>query len=272
MRLFTILITLPAWLNAQSFNELGVGVGQGFYFGDLNPSSWGYNQEQKPAFSAFFRKNLNGRWAYSVIGEYAPISAQDADSENPFQLQRNLSFANNLFSASGGIEFNFLEFEPFKLRSIFHEPQTFTPFLGIGLGVLYHNPKTTLDGNIYELRPIQTEGENYSPVTMHIPIWMGIKFKVADRLMATMDVAFHSTFTDYLDDVSTRYPSNPDDLSDLARDLSDRSIEQVGRDGTNWGTQRGDSGNRDWYITSMVKLSYILNPNPTRCYFNQDKR
>ncbi len=272
-RILSALTILISIANAQAYTDLGVGIGYSYYLGDINPSSVFYNENEKLSFQAILRTSPTQRWSYTLVGKYSQFSANDLNSENSFQLQRNLSFFNEIVSLSANIEFNFMPFEPFYNYSIFYEPKRFTPYLHLGLGGFYHNPKTVFEGNEYELRPLETEGESYSKYAIHIPFGFGFKYKLSERLLSSIHWTWNMTSTDYIDDVSTRYPNDPTEMSVLSRRLSDRSIEQIGNDGTNWGTQRGNSVNNDWFAGVFVNFSYILQKNPARCHFDQiDKK
>jgi len=274
MRKILALFCALLFLNdttAQNHWEVGPFGGVSYYIGDLNPERHFPSSHTYLASGFFVRKNLNSRWAIKGGVNVGQISADDADSKDDFQLQRNLSFFSNLYEANTTLEFNFLPFNPFIPPSGFRMPSFFTPYVFIGIGVFRYNPRTTLGDNIYDLHKIQTEGQAYVLTQFAMPFGAGFKFKISERILLTLEWGIRRTFTDYLDDVSKSYPSNPDDLSQLAKKLSDKSLIQQGGDGTNWGTQRGNSKTTDWYSFSGITLTINLNKNPSRCYFGQDK-
>jgi len=57
--------------------------------------------------------------------------------------------------------------------------------------------------NLTELR---TEDEAYETTVGNIPIGLGFKWRLGDRLSLNFETLWHYTFTDYLDDVSGVYP------------------------------------------------------------------
>ena len=194
-----------------------------------------------------------------MSGNYARISAYDSDSDNSFQLARNLSFRSDIFEGIAQFEFNFL---PYEHGSRDH---FFTPYLFGGLGVTFFNPKAELDGVWHDLQPLGTEGQpiggEYNRVTMGIVFGAGIKFDISYRWSINVELSARSLFTDYLDDVSTEYP-NAVELQalrgDLAAMLSDRSLEVRNEAIGEPGRQRGTSSTNDGYAFLSVGLVYYI--------------
>jgi hypothetical protein len=78
------------------------------------------------------------------------------------------------------------------------------------------------------------------------------------------------TFTDYLDDVSYRYPNQAQMViinGQLASELSDPSMGGTVGGSTLSGYQRGTSNNLDWYSFFNVSLVFKFN-DPSICYMN----
>lgn len=266
--LFSI-ITINVY--SQRYFEIGAFGGISYYNGDLNPSQHLKPSNNHLAVGLIARQVLNSRWALRGSFNIGNLSGSDAESNDPFQQQRNLSFYTRIYELSAGIEFNFRKFNPFNPPSAFRQADMFTPFVFIGIGGFYFNPKTELDGNEYELQPLKTEGEEYSRIGVSIPFGVGCKLRVSQRTLVSFEYGLRQTFTDYIDDVSSVYPENPNELNQTTRKLSDRSVMQQGSDGSNWGTQRGNSKTTDWYSFVGVTLTFNLTVNPHRCHFNQDK-
>lgn len=252
---------------AQPNNEIVFGAGAGYYIGDLNPRRHLPLDFIKPAFGFSFRQNTNPRVSWNFGLNYIQVEANDALSDDPWRQNRNLSFQSDIIELSTRIEFNFLDFDLFK------KDRTFSPYVFVGLGIFYFNPVGELNGNLYELQPLTTEGQvvPYNRTQLSIPFGTGVKFRVAKRVNAAVEWNMRKLFTDYLDDVSTVYPSDPSVLSTVALGLSNKAIEQNGLDGTNWGSQRGDSKSNDWFGVIGVTLSFRLTKNPHECYFNPMK-
>jgi len=237
--------------NAQKGWEVGGWLGTSFYNGDLNNT---INLRSPGLAGGLLGKyNYNSRVAWRASFNYGRISADDAKSNNNFQRNRNLSFYSDIVDFTTGIEFNFLE----HVRG--SEFKTYTPFVVAGFSVFHFNPKTELNGEVYQLRNYGTEGqdigEEYFTINAGLMIGGGFKWDISDELTLTAEFTTRRVFTDYLDDVSTVYP----DFNRLtvirgeeAVALSNRSlVDGIGVEGR----QRGNSKSKDSYTFISLSLT-----------------
>jgi hypothetical protein len=243
--------------------EYGFAVGLGHYFGDLNTNM----QINRPKFSGslFFRKQFNNYIGVRITGGYAFLGYSDTYSSNPTEKQRNLSFNSNVWELSVSGDFNFFKFIPG------FEQYRYTPYISLGVGVMSFDPYAYLNGEKYLLRPLGTEGQGsslyperipYSPIAITIPFGVGVKYALSDRMNIYGEAVYHFTRTDYLDDVSATYapdafPALPDGSPSTAFLLQDRSYETGSSIGIK-GRQRGNSLQKDAYLTLQVGLSFNL--------------
>ncbi|HVF81819.1 MAG TPA: DUF6089 family protein, partial [Flavisolibacter sp.] len=271
--LAAVLLCLPMTLLAQNQNsyvqegEFGIGVGAGHYFGDLN-TRVGLNRP-KIAAGLFFRKNFGNYIAVRLAGNFAQLGYSDAyNTKNEFMRRRNLSFNTKVWELALQGDFNFYRFMP-------GEPDfRFTPYITFGVSAFSYDPYAYLKGDKYFLRPLGTEGQGsadstlanrkpYSTMALAIPFGVGVKYALNDRINIGFEVVHRFANTDYLDDVSTTYPGaasfppNPDGSPSPAFLLSDRSYE-TGTPIGNKNQQRGNSQNKDQFVTAMFYLSFNL--------------
>lgn len=260
--LFTVLICTCVSSLAQKSGqrdwEIGASAGVSWYNGDMNPNVFFGRNYMSNAYGLHFRKNLNKRFALKAQFNYGTLKASDELSTSSFQQNRNLSFTTPIYELATTIEFNFFEFDPLINR------QRISPYTFIGLGTFRFNPSTEVEGSVYELQPLATEGKRYLKTGISLPFGMGAKWAITDRIIANAEWGLRRTFTDYLDDVSDEYP-RAGELSGLSENLSDRSLAQNGPDGTNWGTQRGNAQTTDWYSFVTAGLSIRLGPKKGSC-------
>ncbi len=263
---FVLLVFLiSAVTSIAQVREYGFWGGMSHSFGDIN-----YNmnsvQFAKPAAGLFYRHNKDSRIAYYFGIAYGSTAGEDAIAADTFRLTRNLSFKTNLFEASTRIELNFLELN--RLR----REDWFSPFLFIGVGALYFNPKAYYDGSWIELQPLGTEGQQFAELTGNdpyhrlqviIPVGGGFKFAIGKNLTIGLEASWNKLFTDYLDDVSNTYV-DPAILASGAEGetvvaLADRSVEllDVQPLGVN-GKQRGDPNHDDSYMHAGLFISYTF--------------
>ena len=250
--------------------EFGLTVGASHYFGDLNTRA--AIDHPKAVLGLFFRKQFGNYVGMRISAHYAQLGYSDTYSKNDYQRTRNLSFNTNIWELAVQGDFNFFKFIP-------GDPEHYyTPYITLGLGVFSFDPYAYLGGNKVFLRPLGTEGQNigykgrkpYGTMAICIPLGVGIKYNLSEKVNLSFEVTQRFTTTDYLDDVSTtfvginKFPTLPNGMFSTAALLQDRSNEIVPNNllGVE-GRQRGWSKQNDQYIIAEIGLS--LNISTTRC-------
>lgn len=194
-----------------------------------------------------------------VAGSY-----RGADSLSAINKQRNLHFKSPLYGAD-----LLMMVEPFKdSRNKFFRKSHISPYLVYGVGGFYMNPQALYQGRWVELQPLGTEGQQlpqnlansypkpYKLLQFSLPIGGGISYYATPYLSINADFIYHFTFTDYMDDVGSKfYPSalamqtyNP-----VAAALSNRTGSLVSES-----LARGNPSKRDGYLVPSLTLSYHL--------------
>jgi hypothetical protein len=245
--------------------EFGIGLGAAHYFGDLNTRA--HLNRPKIAAAVFFRKNFGNYIAARLTASFAQLGYSDQyNTHNQYMYTRNLSFNSKVWELSLQGDFNFFRFMP-------GEPEfSFTPYITLGVGVFNYDPYAYLQGEKYLLRTLGTEGQGsplypdrkqYSSMAISIPFGGGFKYAFNERMNIGFEILHRFTNTDYLDDVSKTYvdpaafPPNPDGSTSVALLLSDRSYE-IGEPIGIPGRQRGNSKQKDQFVTAMVHLTFNL--------------
>ena len=243
--------------NAQKGYEVGGWVGLSHYFGDINPN-FGLDRLGFGA-GVIGRYNFNNRISVRISGNYGRVSGYDSDSNNQFQLARNLSFRSDIIEGIAQMEFNFL---PYIHGS---GDQFFTPYLFGGLGFTHFTSKADFNDEWVPLQPLGTEGQpiggEYNKGVMSLVFGAGLKLDISHVWSLNFELSARSLFTDYLDDVSKTYP-NPIEIQalrgDLAAMLSDRSGEVVAEPIGEQGRQRGTRSTNDGYAFLSIGLVYYI--------------
>lgn len=253
----------------ETSREFGLMVGTAYYIGDINPYQHFGGTLQLGA-GAMYRENLDRRWSIKGQFFYGTVEASDAQSNDLWQQNRNLSFRNEIMEGSVTIELNYNDYQIGNSRS------PFSPYLFLGLGYYSHKPQAFYQGRWYELQPLgtegqgTTEGENFYKLRgLAIPFGLGLKANVFSVVAVSLEWGMRKTYTDYLDDVSTTYVSQAvlaDENGVLSAVLSDRSLGFEGDLTSNEGMQRGDPGRRDWYNFTTFTVSIRLGKAPTSCW------
>lgn len=277
--IFTAVFSLSLLLAADSFGqwesirqegEIGVSAGAAHYFGDLNTK--GRINRPKPVIGVFFRKQFGNYIGLRVAAHFTNLGYSDIyNTHNEYQRRRNLSFNSNVFELALMGDFNFFKFVP-------GDPDySFTPYVTFGAGIFSYDPYAFLGGQKYFLRQLGTEGQGsaaypdrkpYNTMALAIPLGVGAKYALNDRMNVGVEVAYRFTNTDYLDDVSQTYvgadkfPPLPDGNPSVAQLLQDRSYETgevIGLEGR----QRGYPKQRDHYV--FAELTFSFNLTSYRC-------
>ncbi|MEO6541442.1 MAG: DUF6089 family protein [Ferruginibacter sp.] len=198
-----------------------------------------------------------------LSAHYAQLGYSDTYSKNEYQQIRNLSFNTNIWEVALQGDFNFFKFIP-------NDPSySFTPYITLGVGVFTYDPYAYTNGQKEFLRPLGTEGQliaykgrkPYSTLALCIPLGVGFKYNLSEKMNFSFEVGHRFTSTDYLDDVSTTYVGQ-DKFPQLstARLLQDRSVELDPDNplGRIEGRQRGWSKQRDQYIIAEIGITYNI--------------
>lgn len=257
-----MLLLLPALANAQYW-EAGAFAGLSNYVGDLSANSQTiYMQNTGFSGAVFARYNINDLSAVRLALGYAGLSGTDALADSEAIRTRNLSFSSDVIELALTGELNLPGYQPYNLN------QPLSPYLFAGISAFYHNPTANFGGENIRLRPLGTEGQGlqdrpapYSSIAFAIPMGLGVKYAVTDRLNIGIEFGARMTFTDYLDDVSGTYLSYPELLAGngpLAAALGNRSGELLGGEPVivPTGTPRGDNRARDWFFNAGLSISY----------------
>jgi hypothetical protein len=255
-KIFVFALFIPIGLQAQlSLNQFHLNLFGGFsnYSGDLQSKRFTLDQSYG-AFGIGAQYDLTSH--FSVLSGFNLGKVGAADKFNKIDLvSRNLSFQSKIFEWNAMVEYNIFDLNEHR----------FTPYVFAGMAVYHFNPYAydTLGNKVY-LRPLSTEGEGferkeYSLTQLAIPFGAGIKLRVTSNVVLSYEIGFRKLFTDYLDDVSTRYVDEATLLAargPLAVEMAYRGNElKNGGSYPAGNTLRGNSKYNDWYYFSGIKVS-----------------
>lgn len=291
MRKYILLafITLAPICSFSQYNwDFGIGIGAANPLGDMGGkeltrrdfvSDLKFKQTQL-AGKVFARYKIGRMFTIKAGVDYACLRGADSLTTNPARHYRNLSFRNQTFNMNAMCQFNF--YEETDLGNTYRYKDSFKAFIGLGVGALYHNPKAFYQGSWVELRPLMTEGYAYKKFTVAIPAEIGFNFTINKNYRIGWNFTWVTTFTDYLDDVSSNYADPSTFSNPLSIALADRTNHAAANAygasltpsepgwGNNFGygtsivegkphfNKRGDSSHNDSYLTSTIELSYVL--------------
>lgn len=298
---FFILIILLVNNTAygQKFNKMGAvgfSVGTSNFMGDLGGSrnigrSFIYDldiQATRPALSVFYKYHLNPFLSFKGELSFTQLMGDDAFTKAEFfedrsypRRYRNLNFRSPIISLGVMAELTLYNYEPGNIDNF-----KVAPFVGVGGGMFWFDPRTDdpLNGERVRLQPLGTEGQGldgfrskYSLIQPQILGSAGIKFNAGPMLAMTIEVIYHQTFTDYIDDVSQKFVDpaiffanyDPTTAALVAR-LHNRSGE-LGLPPdpaltviTRPGEIRGDESDRDQFFRVQASFMVLLGVKKAR--------
>ena len=242
--------------------SIGVYSGLMNYQGDLQPSSFTFNQSN-PFVSLFVRQPLTGHVSLKAGVGLGKVQGDDKFNRDYLQ-KRNLSFYSSIKEAYAGLEVTVL---PASSNNI-------VPYFFAGISVFHYNPYTYLNGEKVYLKPLSTEGQGladyperkpYSLTQASLAGSFGLRYTVSDEINLNVEFSQRKTFTDYIDDVSSSYA----DRQKLLAARGERAVALAFRsnelDRSNeyplHGEQRGTPAEKDWYymmgISAEIKMNTI---------------
>lgn len=239
---------------SKKYISFGGGVGMTNYFGDLSPRSRRGSSELKYTrtyFTGFYLQRIHPHitirgaltWMRLRGDDYSVSKISKPNSTEEGRFIRNLSFRNDVFEVSGVGVFELFPTDRGYLRRNF-----LNPYGVLGLSLFYHNPKAktpVVAGETSKwvaLQPLGTEGQftgipgtpkPYRRIQLGIPLGVGIRYRLADKWDLSLEVCYRFVFTDYIDDVSTKFPDSVayvkmlEQGNELGVKLSNRSAETI---------------------------------------------
>ncbi len=227
MRKILILLLLFAagQAGAQTY-EIGLFLGGANFIGDvgrtnyISPSSW--------ALGGVAKWNKSKRYAWRGSLYYGQMVIDDSKSNLGNRQQRGYSFKNSVKEISGGLEFNFLEYNLHKLGP------AYTPYLYTGLTYFRYNY------HYWDAGTLQTPNQEEGAIA--IPMTVGFKARLTQHFVLGAEIGARYTFTDNLDG------SNPE--------------------GSNFEQFRfGNILSDDWYVFTGITVTYTFGRKPCQDCF-----
>lgn len=196
--------------------DLGAGVGMSGYLGDVNQ----VNMFRNPGFAAQigFRYLFDTRWALRTAVTTAGLSGNSAQFKNKFPGLADYSFTSQIYALDVRGEFNFL---PYGIGETFKRLKRWTPYVAVGIGGVLSSSGGKTNG------------------AFEVPLAVGFKFKLRERLNLTAEFAMAKTFGDGLD-------GNIADLQGIKSDFIK---------------------NTDWHSTLLISLTYEFGKRCETCHY-----
>jgi hypothetical protein len=221
---FALLFTMLFFqLNGQTY-EIGIMAGGVNNIGDVGRTN--YIAPTGMGVGGIFKWNISKRYAWRTSILYGEFTADDTKSNMTSRQQRAYLVNNNIFEASAGLEFNFVDYNLHRLGN------TFTPYLYTGITYFRYDYKYIVANQVINFND-QRDG------SFAIPMTIGFKYRISYSLILGAEIGARYTFTDNLDF------SNPEDAN-------------LGRSNVEF----GNIFSNDWYVFSGLTLTYAFKRKP----------
>lgn len=260
-KLLLCCLLLPLAGYSQQRLHLTLLGGFSNYQGDLQTKYFTLNQANL-AVGAGLQYDITPHIAARIGFHYGSLEADDKQNTGLLRA-RNLNFHTKLVEGSLLLQYTLFDLSERRL----------SPYVFAGAAIYHFDPYTydTLGNKIF-LKPLSTEGQGlsqypnrkeYMLTQFAIPFGGGVKFRVSENATLGFEVGIRKLFTDYLDDLSTRYV----DPMILASQRGLKAVEMSYRGGELKGgnpnypalnTVRGGEKAKDWYYITGITLSIGL--------------
>lgn len=218
-RILIIILLIGSFpvLYAQEYKyEIGGMAGGAYYMGDANKNA--FFKGLNPALGAVFRYNANFRWAVKADLLWGRISGSTAGLDNVFPDNAQVSFNRNLIELGGQMEFNFF---PYSDKFAYANAKRFSPYVLLGLGM------TVAPGN------------GSTMASVNVPLGVGIKYKLKNRINLGCEFSFRKLFGDNLE--GNAVLDNP------------------------YGIKSSFLKNKDWYSLLLLSVTWDFGPRNRPC-------
>lgn len=163
--------------------EIGVGGGMVNYLGDFNGN---VTKDMQPMGSIVFRRNFNPFIGIEANLGYGKLKGSSADVETyyPDYAETPYEFDNTVVDLSVVFAYNFW---PYGTGRDYRGAKRLTPFIYGGLGGTY------------------VKGDPDNTFTANLPIGLGLKYKLAQRVNLSLQWTMHFSLSDKLDNIEDPY-------------------------------------------------------------------
>lgn len=176
-------LTASAQQDDEYLMEIGGGVGMVSYQGDFNGK---ITSGMQPAGAIVWRRLLNPYMGFRVTGMMGKLKgdATRVETYYPDETTRAYSFDRSFTDVSVTYEYNFW---PYGTGRDYRGAKRLTPFVFGGIGATY------------------VSGGEKKVFTANVPIGLGIKYKLKERLNVGLEWSMHFSLSDELDGMADPY-------------------------------------------------------------------
>lgn len=197
--------------------DFGVALGMSGYLGDANRSSLLHS----PGFTAELNSRYiyDSRWAFRAVLGVISLKGNTADMDDVLPDMQNIKFSSTVVDLGIRGEFNFL---PYGIGETYKALRRISPYITLGIGACV----SLSDGT--------------SAIAPTIPVGIGVKYKVSQRMNLSAEFTMTKAFGDKVDG------KNLSDLNQIKTDFYK---------------------NTDWYSRLTIGFTYEFGERCTTCHY-----
>lgn len=252
--------------------EIGVNSGVSGYVGDFNPYKVYPTANMKYSGGIFGSYKIKPHVGIRLNANYINLAGSDATSGVQENLDRGLSFTNNIFESSLVADLEFFTFYSDRTRF------RYTPYIFGGVGAMFNDAKSA-DGlsyignyaevlnfdeiemiNLDKIKNISTK--QTSQYNFILPVGVGFKVNVAGPFSLGIQLNYRFPLgNDMLDGVSGKYiPFSAEDskINGSSLTQSAGNFAQTVPYSNLVNTHRGGQVKYDSYLTTVFTIGYSL--------------
>ena len=197
--------SVSAQINYSGY-EIGVNGGTLIYQGDLTPKWYGYTKSIRPAIGLYASKSLDGYFSLRANFTRGRILADESKYSAPSWRQyRNFKFSTSITEFSALLVFN-----PFGQNNQYNF-RRLSAYAFAGGGLTFLNVKrdwSRFNTTYFDTKSLATE--SLAADTVHttplvvgvLPLGVGLKYILSQRLALNAEGTYHLTSSDYVDGFS----------------------------------------------------------------------
>ena len=191
-----LILNINAQDDPEYRMEIGGGLGLAAYQGDFNGSLL---KGMQPMAAVVAKYKINPRMAWSAQLGFGKLkgSSKDVKTWYPLLNEHPVDFSTSLTSFDVRYEYNFW---PFGTGKEYLGSKPLTPFFAFGAGLAFTGKPSFTGSTAADIG-----AEPKSVVALQMPIGVGVRYKLRDRLNLTAEWMMHFTGTDKLDGVKDPY-------------------------------------------------------------------
>lgn len=197
--------------------DFGVALGMSGYLGEANRSSLLHS----PGFTAELNSRYiyDSRWAFRAVLGVISLKGNTADMDDVLPDMQNIKFSSTVVDFGVRGEFNFL---PYGIGETYKALRRISPYITLGIGACV----SLSDGT--------------SAIAPTIPVGIGVKYKVSQRMNLSAEFTMTKAFGDKVDG------KNLSDLNQIKTDFYK---------------------NTDWYSRLTIGFTYEFGERCTTCHY-----